>query len=214
MVFALDRAGVVGEDGPTHHGAYDLSYLRAMPGMVVSVPRDEPTLRALLRVGLAHEGPFALRYPRGQVPAEPLPLDPQTVRIGRGELVRDGADAAVCVLGPLVYQALEAAEMLAGEGLDVAVFDARFAKPVDGEMITALARRTGRLLTVEDGVAGGGFGSAVLESLARSGDLQRIAVRTMGLPDQPVPHGPARELLRSCGLSAEGIAAAVRGMLR
>ena len=214
VVFALDRAGLVGEDGPTHHGAYDLAYMRSMPGMVVAAPRDEPMLRALLGLALGHDGPFALRYPRGRVPAVPRQAgDGQTVKVGRGLLLRSGTAAVVVAAGPLVYDALLAAERLQAEGLDVAVVDAVFVKPLDRELLLAQATRTRRVLTVEDGVARGGLGSAVLELLADTGALDGMRVRLLGLPEQPVPHGPV-ELLRSeAGLDADGIERALRELV-
>jgi len=213
VVFALDRAGIVGEDGPTHHGTYDLSYLRAMPGMVLAVPRDGDMLEAMLRLGLNHHGPFALRYPRGTVPGDPIPMaHPQGLAIGRGELLRDGNDLAICAVGPIVYEVLRAAELLAAQGVEAAVFDARFVKPLDSKAISALASRTGRLLTVEEGVAQGGFGGAVLESLAARGELRDLTVRVIGLPDHPVPHGPAAVLRKAAGLDARSIADVAREM--
>jgi 1-deoxy-D-xylulose-5-phosphate synthase len=209
VVFALDRGGLVGEDGPTHHGAYDLAYLRPMPHITVAAPRDAASLGAMLRLGLGQPGPFALRYPRGRSAPRPLPQRGEIV-LGRGELLRDGRDAAILAVGPMVYQALDAAERLAGEGISVAVADCRFVKPLDVELVTGLAKRTGRVVTVEDGVAAGGFGGAVLEALAAAGVSASVRVRVMGLPERPVPHGPAPDLLRSCGLDADGIAAAVR----
>ena len=213
VTFALDRAGLVGEDGPTHHGAYDLAYLRSMPGMVVAVPRDGPTLESLLELGLGHEGPFALRYPRGRVPAEPLATDAAATELGRGQLLRDGDDLAIIAVGPLVYAALAAAATLAREGLAVAVADARFVKPLDEDLITALARRTRRLVVVEEGVVHGGLGAAVLELLADQGDLAAgLRLRRLGLPDDPVAHGPAGDLRAELGLDAAGIAQACRDL--
>jgi 1-deoxy-D-xylulose-5-phosphate synthase len=215
VVFALDRAGLVGEDGPTHHGAFDLAYLRHMPRVVVAVPRDGAALRGLLQVALAHDGPFALRYPRGKIPATPVPaLDPAApatpaaATIGTGELLRDGDDLAILAVGPVVYQALEAAQLLAEQGLSIAVADARYVRPLDTDLVLGLAQRTRRLLTVEDGVAAGGFGSAVLEALAAAAGPAAPAdckVRVLGLPDEPLPHGAVSCQLRACGLDAQGI---------
>lgn len=213
VVLAIDRAGVVGEDGPTHHGLYDLAYLRPLPGMVVAVPRDGPTLEALLELGLRHDGPYALRYPRGPVPADPLPLCRETVAIGRGQLLRDGGAAVVCAVGPLVYEAMAAAQLLAGEGVEVAVVDARFIKPLDASLLAGQARRTGHVLTVEDGVVAGGFGSAVLELLAGPSGTPGVRATVVGFPDHPITHGPPAHLRRLYGLDAGGIAAAVRSLL-
>ncbi|MDP2871310.1 MAG: 1-deoxy-D-xylulose-5-phosphate synthase [Bacillota bacterium] len=213
VVLALDRAGIVGEDGPTHHGLYDLAYLRPMPGMVIAVPRDGPTLEALLGLGLQHSGPYAMRYPRGRVPAEPLPLCREAVALGRGQLLRDGEAAAICAVGPLVYEAMAAAQTLAGEGIEVSVVDARFVKPLDAALLVEQARRTGHVLTLEEGVAAGGFGSAVLELLSSRPDLGAVKTRILGLPDAPVTHGPASRLRQMHGLDAAGIAAAVRELV-
>jgi len=214
VVFALDRAGLVGEDGPTHHGAYDLAYMRSMPGMVVAAPRDESMLRALLELALKHDGPFALRYPRGRVPdVSPSAGDGQSVEVGRGTLLRSGTDAVVVAAGPLVYDALLAAERLQAEGLEVAVVDAVFIKPLDRELLLAEAARTRRVLTVEDGVARGGLGSGVLELLADAGALDGMRVRLLGLPEQPLPHGPASWLRSQAGLDAAGIEQALRELV-
>jgi 1-deoxy-D-xylulose-5-phosphate synthase len=213
VVLAIDRGGVVGEDGPTHHGLYDIAYLRPMPGMVVAVPRDGPTLEALLELGLRHDGPFSLRYPRGRVASQPLALCRTRVAIGRGELLRQGHSALVLAVGPVVYEALAASAQLAAEGIEISVVDARFAKPLDTALITEQAQLTGRVITVEDGVASGGFGSAVLEFLASRPELTQVRARVIAYPDHPVTHGPPARLRRMHGVDAEGIAAAVRSLV-
>ena len=212
VLFAIDRAGVVGEDGPTHHGTLDIAYLRHIPGLLVMAPRDEAELVAMLRFGLGHPGPAAIRYPRGAVRGLPAGAPVQPLQVGRAELLRRGDDVVIAALGSMVYPALEAAKALAGRGVRAAVLNARFASPVDGDAIVDLARRAGRLLTVEEGIVAGGFGSAVLEALADAG-LTGTAVRCLGLPAEPVPHGPPALLLEECGLDPAGIADAARSLL-
>jgi 1-deoxy-D-xylulose-5-phosphate synthase len=208
VTFVLDRAGVVGADGATHQGLYDLAYLRALPNMVVMAPKDENELRHMLVTAIDHPGPAALRFPRGAGLGVPLDPDLKALPLGCAELLRDGEDAAIVALGSMVHPALEAAAELAGEGLSVAVLNARFAKPLDRERILSLARRCAVLVTVEEHAASGGFGGAVLELLAASG--QRVPTRCLGVPDRLVEHGDPAELLAGLGLDAPGIARAVR----
>ena len=208
VVFALDRAGVVGEDGPTHQGVFDLAYLRAMPNLTVMAPRDLTDLAAMLRTGLQMQAPVALRYPRG-IGMSPPEGVPGPIAVGKGELLLDGGDVAIVALGAMVGPAFEAGLSLQAEGISAAVADARFVKPMDTDLIAALASRCGTVVTVEDGVAAGGFGSAVLEALAAAG-MAHVPVRCLGAPDAPVPHGARSRLLEEMGLSSEGIAAAVR----
>lgn len=204
VVFALDRAGLVGEDGRTHHGMFDFSYLRCIPNLVVSAPRDEVELARLLATGLRHDGPFAFRYPRGNAAGSDLPRDPAPLPIGQSELLRHGRDAAIIAIGSMVYPCVEVASRLAELGLDVAVLDARYVKPLDEGAILALARATGTLFTVEEQVLAGGFGSAVLELLADHPEV-RARVKCHGLPDQFIEHG-AQALLRKLeGLTPDGV---------
>ncbi len=205
VLFALDRAGVVGEDGETHHGLFDISYLRQMPNMSFIVPRDGNVLRSALITGLAHQGPVAIRYPRGKAEgvlvgnAEPLPW-------GRGEMLRTGRDITVLAVGTLVEAALAAALQLAEKGISVAVIDPIFIKPLDAEMILAAAQdsRYG-LVTVEEHVLAGGFGSALLEFLEQN-KLTAIPVKRLGVPDCFVEHGAREILLSKLGLTAQHIA--------
>lgn len=209
VVFAMDRGGLVGEDGPTHHGVFDLSYLRHIPNMVVMAPKDENELRHMLKTALLHKGPIALRYPRGQGLGVSLDTQLMELPIGCGELLREGDDAALVAVGAMVPEAVAAAEILAREGIHVAVINARFIKPLDVELIGQWARRTPVLVTVEENVRQGGFGSAVLEALSDEGIAPRRMVR-LGIPDSFVPHGSLRVLRRELGLDAEGIARSVR----
>jgi 1-deoxy-D-xylulose-5-phosphate synthase len=209
VVFAIDRAGVVGNDGPTHHGVFDLSFLRHLPGMTLMAPKDENELQHMLQTAVNHDGPVAIRYPRGNGYGVAIDQSFRSLPIGRGELLRDGADAALLAVGTMVYPALEAAELLAGEGLKLAVANMRFIKPLDRELILALADKTGRLVTVEENVLQGGFGSAVLELLEEAGRSD-VAVTRLGFPDAFVEQGEQWELRARYGLDAAGIAARIR----
>jgi 1-deoxy-D-xylulose-5-phosphate synthase len=205
VVFALDRAGLVGADGPTHHGVLDLAYLRAIPNLVVAAPRDENELQRLLATALESPGPFALRYPRGE--ARGVPLDPEAkpLRVGRAEWLRDGGDVALVGIGKTVAAAERAAELLADRGIEAAVLDARFVKPLDAEALARALERCGRLLTVEDHALLGGFGSAVLELLAR--ECPGAPVRTLGLADRFVEHGDTDAQWRAEGIDPDSVAA-------
>jgi len=212
VVFALDRAGVVGNDGPTHHGVFDLSYLRTFPNMVLMAPKDENELRHMLVTAIESEGPTALRYPRGNGYGVPLEQKLTPLTIGKGEVLRNGDEAAILAVGTMVYPALEAAEKLADEGLSLAVVNARFVKPLDRDLIVEVARNTGVIVTVEENVLEGGFGTAVLELLEEEG-IEDVKVRRLGFPDRYIEQGEQRELRAMYGLDAEGIAASIRELL-
>jgi 1-deoxy-D-xylulose-5-phosphate synthase len=208
VVFAMDRAGLVGDDGPTHHGAFDISYLRCLPNMVQMAPRDEAALVHMLHTALRYDdGPIALRYPRGEAEGVPLPLDPAPIEIGRGELLREGETVAFLAYGYGVSVALGAADLLGEEhGLDPTVADARFAKPLDGELVERLAADHDLLVTVEENVLAGGFGSGVLEHLADRDLLRDTRVLRLGLPDRYVTHGKPALLREEVGLTPEAVA--------
>jgi len=214
VVFCLDRAGFAGADGPTHHGCYDLAYMRCIPNIVVAAPMNEQELRNLMYTAQLPEnaGPFSIRYPRGEgvMPEWRTPL--QRVAIGTGRVIHEGEAGGVAVLtiGHIGNYAVKAAAALAAEGLDVGHYDMRFCKPLDEEMLLAIARRYRAIVTVEDGCLQGGFGSAVLEFLADHG--QHVAVRRLGIPDRVVEHGSQDQLYKECGFDADGIAQAVREM--
>ncbi|MFA5517009.1 MAG: 1-deoxy-D-xylulose-5-phosphate synthase [Desulfuromonadales bacterium] len=208
VTFALDRAGLVGADGPTHHGVFDYSYLRHIPNLVFMAPRDENQLRRAMVTAQVADGPFAYRYPRGNALGLPLEKDPQPLAIGCGEKLRDGADGVIFALGTTVADALLAAEELQAEGLSLAVVDPRFLKPLDSELLLAEARRTGRVITVEENVLAGGFGSAVLELLAAAG--LPLPCQCLGLPDSFVEQGSQEELRARYGIDAAGIARSIR----
>ena len=213
VVFAIDRAGVVGDDGPTHHGLYDLSYLRPLPNMVIMAPKDENELQHMLKTALAGiNGPVAVRYPRGAGLGVALDQDLQVMPVGKAEILKKGEDAAILAVGAMVAPAMEAAGRLAEDGLRVAVANARFVKPLDEELILNLATGTGRLLCVEENSVLGGFGSAVLELLAAKGLLDKVQVRLLGFPNEMVEHGPPAWLRSNYGLNADGIVAAVRSL--
>jgi 1-deoxy-D-xylulose-5-phosphate synthase len=206
VVFALDRAGLVGDDGPTHHGAFDIAYLRCLPNIVLMAPRDEAMLARMLRTALTYDdGPVALRYPRGEGVGVPMPRSITPVEIGRGEILREGDRVAVVGYGSGVQKALEAADLLAEGGLEVTVADARFAKPLDQDLLTSLAAEHELLVTVEEGVLAGGFGSAVWECLNDAGgNVPRIM--RVGLPDRYVAHGKPALLHAEIGFTGRAIA--------
>ncbi len=208
VVFAMDRAGLVGDDGPTHHGAFDISYQRCLPHMTLMAPRDEAMLVHMLRTALEHDdGPVALRYPRGEAEGVPLPARPQAIEIGRGELLREGERVALLGYGYGVSVALGAAQRLAEDhGVEATVADARFAKPLDAELIERLVAEHDLLVTVEENVLAGGFGSAVLEHLADRDLLGRTRVLRFGLPDRYVTHGKPALLREEVGLTAADVA--------
>jgi len=208
VVFAMDRAGLVGDDGPTHHGAFDIAYLRCLPNMVLMAPRDEAMLTRMLRTALHYDdGPIALRYPRGEGVGVviPAPLDVTPIEIGRGEILRAGTRVALVGYGTGVQKALEAADLLAEGGLEATVADARFAKPLDAELLAALAADHDLLVTVEEGVLAGGFGSAVWESLNDDGAVLPRILR-VGLPDRYVTHGKPALLHAEVGFTGKAIA--------
>ena len=209
VVFAIDRAGIVGEDGRTHQGAFDLSYLRCLPNMTVAAPKDEDELRHMLFTATRLGGPMAVRYPRGRGIGVPLTGEPHELPVGTSELLRSGDDVTIAAVGPAVWAALAAAEELAASGIECAVVNARFVKPLDSEMLLPLASKSGRLVTVEENVLAGGYGSAVLEAMESAG-LARVRVERIGLPDLFIEHGP-QELFRSMfDLDRDGIVRRVR----
>jgi len=203
VVLALDRAGLVGGDGPTHHGAFDLSYLRHLPGLVVMAPRDLTELAAMLRTALELDGPSALRYPRG-VGANPPTALPDPIPVGKAEVLREGEGLALLAVGSMVGPALQAADLLAEQGIYPSVINARFVKPLDARLICELAHTGTHLVTIEENVVTGGFGSGVLELLAQHG--LSVPVLALGLPDEFVEHGGTEVLHRLVGLDAESIA--------
>jgi 1-deoxy-D-xylulose-5-phosphate synthase len=213
VTFALDRSGVVGSDGPTHHGAFDLSYLRHLPNMTLMAPKDENELQHMLATAVGLGRPAAIRYPRGNGYGVPLDQGFKPVPIGRAELLREGGDGVLLALGTMVYPALEAAAQLEAEnGIRLSVVNARFVKPLDETLILELAQRYGTIVTLEENALQGGFGSAVLELLAEQG-LSGVKVLRLGYPDRPIPQGEQHELRAMLGLDTAGISASVRAFL-
>lgn len=209
VTLAMDRAGLVGEDGPTHHGVFDIAYLRHVPNIVIMSPKDENELQHMIRTAVEHPGPSALRYPRGAGFGVPMDQEIKSLEIGKAEIIREGDDVAVIAIGNVVLTSLAAAERLAAEGISAAVVNARFVKPLDEELILRMARKTGRVVTVEEHVLAGGFGSAVLECLEQ-GLLTGVKTHRIGLPDCFVEHGPQGVLRAKYGLDADGIYVSVR----
>src|SRR4051794_21881537 len=216
VVFAMDRAGLVGDDGPTHHGFIDVSYFRQLPNVVVAAPRDEAQLVHMLRTALAYDdGPFAFRYPRGAAEGAPMPDTPKEIEIGKGEFLLPGERVALLGYGYGVQVGLRAAEILRENGLEPTVADARFAKPLDGEMIDKLAAEHDLLVTIEENVLAGGFGSGVLEHVedAFADGSERARVLRVGLPDRYVTHGKPALLREEVGFTGEGVAERVLAAL-
>ena len=211
VMFCLDRAGLVGGDGAVHHGFYDIGYLRGLPGMVLMAPMDEAELAEALRLGIALEQPTALRYPRAKVPAPVSDCPPFAP--GKARRLREGDAATILAYGVSAYEALLAAEQLADEGIEVAVVNARFAKPIDLEMVTTACEASGPIITVEEHCVAGGFGSCVLEAAAELG-LAARSITLLGMPrDKFIEHGSRAAQLAQCGLDAKGIAQTVSTLL-
>ena len=217
VTFCLDRGGIVGEDGPTHHGAFDLSYLRHIPNMTLMAPKDEAELQNLLYTAINYPGPAALRYPRGVGVGARLAEakdNLQEIPFGTGELLREGRDGVIITIGSRVYPALEAAQELEKEkGLQIAVYNARFVKPLPEDDLRELALRFNKILLVEENVLAGGFSSAVLEFLADNALLSKLKIKRIGLPDRFVEHGPQKLLRQMLGLGKEGIKKSVLDLL-
>ncbi|HEV2765467.1 MAG TPA: 1-deoxy-D-xylulose-5-phosphate synthase [Pyrinomonadaceae bacterium] len=210
--FCMDRAGIVGADGPTHHGLLDIAYLRGVPGMTLMAPKDEGEMRDMMLTMLEHQGPVAMRYPRGNGVGADIKREPELLEIGKAELLRDapGGDVAVVAYGSMVHPSLQAAELLAAQGIEATVVNARFAKPLDAGLLLALAQTKRLIVTVEEAYLAGGFGSGVMELLEENGLLDRVRVVRMGVPDRIITHGDAKLLLAKYGLDADGIYTRVR----
>lgn len=215
VVFAMDRAGLVGDDGPTHHGAFDIAYLRPLPHLVVMAPRDEAMLVRMLRTAIEFEGPAALRYPRGAATGVELPEKVESIPIGTGETLRNGENVALLGYGTGVALAEEAADLLAEHGISATVADARFVKPLDAELVERLALGHDLLVTIEEGVLQGGFGSAVLEHLEDSFSEpgERARVIRVGLPDRYITHGKPNLLHEEVGFTGSHVAEKVLAAL-
>jgi len=215
VTFAMDRAGIVGADGPTHHGLLDIAYLRGYPNIVLMAPKDEAEMRDMLLTAIEHPGPAALRYPRGNGVGVDISETPKQIEIGKGEILRDGiGEVAIIGYGSMVYPAIEAAERLEKDDLvEATVVNARFVKPLDEELILDLAQNNSIILTVEEAYLAGGFGSAVMELLEAHGLADKVKVIRMGVSDRIITHGDPKGLLAEHGLNADGIYAKVKSAL-
>ncbi len=211
VVFAIDRGGIVGDDGKTHQGAFDISYLTLVPNLIVAAPKDENELQHLLYTATKASHPMAVRYPRSPGVGVDFDEELREIPIGKGEILREGDDVALVALGSMVESALAAADELAAGGIEATVVNARFAKPLDADLIRGVAARTGRVLTIEENVLSGGFGSGVV-GLLKEGGPTRVAVRSLGLPDEFIEHGGQDVLRRRYHLDAAGIAGQVRSL--
>jgi 1-deoxy-D-xylulose-5-phosphate synthase len=213
IVFAIDRAGLVGEDGPTHHGTFDLSYLRAIPNFVIASPKDGNELKDLLYTAVNWgKSPFAIRYPRTPIPEE-IKAGFNSIEVGKWEVMKEGKDILILACGSMVYPAREASIELSKEGLEACVVNCRFIKPLDGILLNDLLRDFDKVVTVEENSLLGGFGSAILEFAEKMG-LSHLAIKRMGIPDEFVEHGPRKVLLRELGLDEEGIYKTIKSMFK
>jgi 1-deoxy-D-xylulose-5-phosphate synthase len=213
VVFALDRGGLVGADGPTHHGVFDFAYMRSIPNLVIMAPKDENELQHMLQTAIEHHGPISLRYPRGEGWGVAMDDELRALEIGRGELLRAGRDVAIVAIGHPVLPAFKAAEELARLGIDAAVVNARFVKPLDKDLLRGVIAQVPNVIIVEDHALAGGFGGAVLEFLADE-DIRHVRVRRLGVPDQFIPHGTQDELRKLCGFDRESITQTALQMVR
>jgi len=211
VVFAIDRGGLVGDDGPTHHGAFDLSYLRTIPNFTIMAPKDENELQHMLYTALKNNGPTALRYPRGSGIGVSLDWQLREIPIGKGNIELEGSDVGIIAIGHHVFTAMAAAKELAQYGISASVVNARFVKPLDQELITDVACKTRHIVTIEENSLAGGFGSAVLECLSDN-DIGPVKVRRLGLPDRFIEHGSQKILRRQVGLDVSSVVQAVRSM--
>jgi len=213
VVFAIDRAGIVGEDGPTHNGLFDLSFLRHIPNLTVMSPKDDIEFKYMLELALNHKGPVAIRYPRGKVPIQDQGAKSfDGFKIGESEILKQGKDVALIAVGNTVYPSLNVAERLEEEGFSVMVINARFVKPLDRNLISSIASVVPRIVTIEDNILQGGFGSAILEFLNKT-EFSHIKIKRLGIPDKFVEQGSQEELRRIYGLDEEGIYTAVLSLL-
>lgn len=213
VIFAIDRAGIVGEDGATHQGIFDYSYLRSIPNLIVMAPKDENELRHMLKTAVSCGSPVSLRYPRGKGVGAKMDKKIKTLKIGKGEVLRKGSDLAVIAVGATVYPALAAAEKMAGEKVSVEVINARFVKPIDSALILNTARAFKKIIIVEENVLQGGFGSAVLEMLAEK-SVSNVKIKRLGIPDEFVEHATQAQLRHKYGIDEEGIIRAIKQMVK
>ena len=212
VVFCLDRGGIAGADGPTHHGAYDLAFFRCIPNMVVSAPMNESELRNLMyTASIYKDGPFSIRYPRGEGVIPEWRTAFEKIEIGKGRCIAKGEEVAIVTVGTVGNHATEAREKLAIEGIQVGQYDMRFVKPIDEELLHHIFKKYKKVITVEDGCIPGGFGTAILEFMADHG--YNAQVIRLGIPDRVIEHGEQAELYRECGYDADGIINTVKKVL-
>jgi len=212
VVLCLDRAGLVGEDGPTHHGILDIAYLRGMPKMTIMAPRDQKELESMLELSTAIKKPVAIRYPRGGLLGKHAVLPPSSLELGKSELLKDGKDLAIFAVGSTVYPAIEVSEMLQKEGVNASVINVRFIKPLDEELLEDILNRTKKVVTIEEGVINGGFGSAILEFIEKE-KIKGMNVKRIGLPSEFIEHGDRMQLLKKYNLTSEGICNTIKAEL-
>jgi len=209
VVFCIDRAGLAGEDGATHNGIFDISYMRHIPNMTVAAPKDFEELKAMMELAANFDSPFSIRYPRGgQIVEATESVSSKRVEVGRSEIIKEGKHVVILALGSMVSVSLRAAELLSKTGISASIINARFVKPLDGELIEDLSKRFKKFVTVEEGVISGGFGSAVLEFIDRE-NIKGIELKAIGLPDEFIEHGARDELIRKYHLTPEGIAGVI-----
>ncbi len=213
VVFAMDRAGVVGEDGPTHHGVFDIAFARSIPNLTVMAPADEDQLSDMLATALTLNSPVSIRYARADGLGVSIKKEPELIPVGKGRMMTEGEDLLIIAIGSMVDPAVQAADLLAKQGISTGVLDARFIKPLDEDLILEKSRAAGKVLVVEEGILAGGFGSAVLELFSDRG-LEGVSTARMGISDAFVEHGTRAELLADLGLTPEGIAARAVSMLK
>ncbi|MBE0583070.1 MAG: 1-deoxy-D-xylulose-5-phosphate synthase, partial [Desulfofustis sp.] len=212
VTFAMDRGGLVGADGPTHHGVFDLSFLRNIPNLIFAAPSNELDLQRVMKTASLSTGPFAYRYPRGNGTGLPLAEKVEPLVVGRGELLREGNDGLIIAVGVMVVEALAAADQLAVQGIDISVIDARFIKPLDRELIISQAEKAAFVITAEENAVQGGFGTSVLELLSDTGLI--VPVIRVGIPDHFIEQGTHVELRMQLGLDAEGLVVKVKQALQ
>lgn len=214
VTLCLDRAGLVGDDGYTHHGVFDYAYLRSMPEMTIMAPKDENELRHMLKTAVDFDGPVSVRYPRGSGVGVSITEPMHSLPIGKAEVLRDGKDVCLWAIGSMVQTALQAADKLAEQGISAGVVNMRFAKPLDEELLLEHAAQYGKIVTLEEGVLQGGVGSAVLETLNAAKMLQKCQVLTLGIPDEFVLHGEKKLLFKDLGLDVETIAVKIAALVK
>ena len=211
VTFCIDRGGLVAEDGTTHHGAFDMAFLRHVPNMVVMAPKDENELQHMMKTCLQYEGPASVRYPRGVSLGVKMDAEPKALPVGQGEILKEGTDVALIAIGVTVWEAFKAAERLEQEGISTAVVNGRFVKPLDARLIEDVAKKVRYVVTVEEGARMGGFGSAVLEALSELG-LTHLRTKVLGLPDWYIEQGPQDLLRERYGLTADGIYESIKAL--